>query len=209
MFIFWEAIVIQIPDNRTDSLEAGSSLAVAAITAITAGAAEAAEATTGVIHNSNRWCHFDSSCRKPERHTPNSIECYSLLHGCSSLMLGLKPNPKPINKVDSYCNNFAGGSSTLLEPACFCSASETGTCVGSKHYSLEVDNLLSGAAVFTHILSLGDLKRNLLLHLLLLADTGSTMACMQPQGLLIRHFDRANIYSAISNSYDNHQLVQI
>ena len=169
------AIAIQIRGSRTDSLEAGNSYATGSI------------ARAG---NSNR-CLFDSSCRKPAHHIPGSIEHCLSLRGYS----------RPTGE-DSSDSSFAEGNSVLLMLASFCLQSEIGTCVSSKHCSLEARNRPYGI-VFGRTRM--DQKRSQLL----LAGMRLVKACMQLLGPKLRHFDTVGICSRIFDSCDNHQLAQI
>ena len=91
------------------------------------------------------------------------------------------------------------GNFALLKLTYFYLESETNTCAGSKHCSLVASSLLSEITPFAHTQE--DQRRN---HLLLLASTGSIEVYKLLQGLMTKRFGRADIYSRISNSCDNH-----
>ena len=183
------ATTVQIRDSRIDSrvVAADNSFVVDSTTTIRAS-------------NSNR-CPFDSSCcRKLANRTPGSIENCSPKHGCSglnSISLG-STGPYPLSE-DSFDSSFTMGNSALLKLTYFYLESETNTCVGSKHCSLEASSHLSEIVPFAHIQE--DQRRS---HLLLLAGTGSIEVYMQLQGLMTKRFDMASTYSRISNSCDIH-----
>ena len=168
-------IAIQIRGSRTDSLEAGNSFAAG---------------STVKAGNSNR-CLFDSSCRKPTHHTPGSIEHCLSLRGYS----------KPAGEGSSD-SSFVEGNSALLMLASFCLQSEIGTCVSSKHCSLEARNRPYGI-VF------GRTRKDQKRSQLLLAGMRLVEACKRLPGPKLRHFDTVGICSRTFDSCDSHQLAQI